>query len=419
MKAEVAIGGERAQRRALRRHRLLATGMLLVMAAVFLATRLVEEPGYWVLLIRAGAEAALVGGLADWFAVTALFRHPLGLPIPHTAIVPRNKDRIGEGLGRFVERNFLAPNLVAQKVRSLEIATRLSAWLGTRRNADAAAERIVATLPYILESLEDQEIREFVRQALNQQLRAVNLAPILGKALAVLSESGQHQMLFDKALIIVRKLLLEHEQRIYELVSRRSSWWVPRSIDLRVARAIVAGVHELLDELEAPDHEARERVDRAVAEMIDKLQHSPDYAEKVQSLKDQVLANPVIQEYLSAVWDEVRRLVLADLTAPESTTREAIAGGLQSLGRALGEDRRIQNRVNRSVERFVMKAVVPWRVEIGGFIAEVVRGWDARTVSDRMELAVGRDLQYIRMNGTLVGALVGCLLFVLSDWLFR
>src|SRR5690606_11380500 len=144
------------QRRALRQHRLLATGMLLVMAAVFLATRLVEEPSYWVLLIRAGAEAALVGGLADWFAVTALFRHPLGLPIPHTAIVPRNKDRIGEGLGRFVERNFLAPNLVAQKVRSLEIATRLSAWLSTRQNADAAAERIVATLPYILESLEDQ-----------------------------------------------------------------------------------------------------------------------------------------------------------------------------------------------------------------------------------------------------------------------
>ncbi|WP_162912970.1 DUF445 domain-containing protein [Rhodospirillaceae bacterium SYSU D60014] len=416
--ADGAPGSESAQRRGLRRHRLLATGLLFLMGAVFVATKFVAEPGIWVLLVQAGAEAALVGGLADWFAVTALFRHPLGLPIPHTAIVPRNKDRIGEGLGRFVERNFLAPDLVAQKVRSIDIAARLSAWLADPKHADVIADRMVSTLPYMIESIEDQDVREFIRRALDEQLRTVNLAPALGNALEVLAEAGHHQALFDRALVIARKLLFEYEGKIYELVGKRSSWWIPRSIDGKVARSIMAGIHELLDELAEPNHEARGRVDRAVIELVDKLQHSPEYATKVQAIKDQVLANPAIQGYLGVVWDELRRMIVEDAIAPDSTAKQAIAGGLRSLGRALAEDRRIQNRVNRTVERFLMKVVVPWRVEIGRFIAEVVRGWDARTVSDRMELAVGRDLQYIRMNGTLVGALVGCVLFVLSEWVF-
>ena len=413
-----AADSESTQRRALRRHRLLATGLLLLMAALFVATRFVTEPDDWVLLVQAGAEAALVGGLADWFAVTALFRRPLGLPIPHTAIVPRHKDRIGEGLGRFVERNFLAPELVAQKVRSLDIAAHLSAWLADPKHTDVIADRVVSALPYMIESIEDQDIREFIGRALDEQLRAVDLAPVLGKALAVLAEAGHHQMLFDRALVIARRILLDHEDKIYELVGKRSSWWIPRSIDGKVARSIMAGVQELLDELAAPNHEARDRIDRAVAELIDKLQYAPDYATKVQAIKNEILANPAIQGYLGVVWDALRRIIVEDATGPESAAKQAIAGGLRSFGRVLAEDRRIQNRVNRTVERFLMKVVVPWRVEIGRFIAEVVRGWDARTVSDRMELAVGRDLQYIRMNGTLVGALVGCALFVLSEWVF-
>ncbi|HET8726451.1 MAG TPA: DUF445 domain-containing protein [Alphaproteobacteria bacterium] len=417
---EVTVDGlseqEALQRRTLRRHRLFATGLLIVAALIFVLTLTVEVPGFWTLLVQAGAEAAMVGGLADWFAVTALFRRPLGLPIPHTALVPRNKDRIGVGLGSFVERNFLHPDLVVDRLRSLDVAALAGRWLARPESADLVAGRIVAAVPVVVNSIDDDEVRHFIRRALHEQLDAVDLAPFLSKVLAVLTENRQHQALFDQALKIARRLLLENEERIYEIVGEKSRWWVPRSVDRRLAEALVSGMVDLLGDLTDPDHEARRRFDQAVEQIVERLATSPEAAARVAAIKTEVLTNPAVEEYLGSVWELLKRLVLDDVAAADSQLHRAIARGTRSLGGALVDDQHMRKRVNRRIEKMVIGAVVPARAEIGAFIADVVRSWDARTVAERLELEVGRDLQYIRINGTLVGALVGCAIFLISHF---
>ncbi len=237
---------EDVQRHALRRNKLRATGLLLAAASVFVAASVLHEAGFWVLLVRATAEAAVVGALADWFAVTAVFRRPLGLPIPHTAIVPRNKDRIGEGLGAFVTRNFLTPELLATKLRSIDPAGRLAAWLSAPDHAALVAERVTLVLPHVIRSLEDDEIREFAARALGEQLRSADLSSALGKTLAVVTAGLPFDTVFDRALDALQKLLDREAGTIYEIVAERAAWWVPKAVDRRLAKAIVDGLSELL-----------------------------------------------------------------------------------------------------------------------------------------------------------------------------
>lgn len=402
------------KRRAFARHRTFATGLLLVAAAIFAATWIAPDPGVWVLLVRAGSEAAMVGGLADWFAVTALFRRPLGLPIPHTALVPRNKDRIGAGLGAFVERNFLDPSLVGARLRLLDPGAMIARWLSRRENADAVAERIVAAVPVVMETIDDRTVRDFLRRALERQIDKVDLAPLLSRLLALLTEGDHHQAVFDQAIRIARRLLLENEDRIDEMVGERSRWWVPTTVDRRVAEALVAGAIDLLGDLAQPDHPARARFEQAVVDLTDRLARSPDAQAKVAAIKAELLRNPAVEDYLLSLWSGLRARIVGGAAAESSTIRGALAGGLQSLGGALLADDGMRGRLNRRIEKAVLGLVVPFRAEIGAFIADVVRRWDARTLTERLEVEVGRDLQFIRVNGTIVGALVGCALFGIS-----
>ncbi len=409
---------ETLQRRSLRRYRLLALGLLAVVTGVFVATYWVPAPAFWTALVRAGAEAAMVGALADWFAVSALFRHPLGLPIPHTAIIPRNKDRIGEGLGAFVAGNFLEPRVVARKLQSLDLAQEVSRWLTQGDNAQALAERLASALALLIGSIEDREVRAFFAHALQQKLGEVDLAKLIGRLLEVLTERGHHQALFTRALRVSRGVLARNEQLIYQKVEDRSAWWVPKRIDKRIAAAIVAGVADLLEDLARPDHAARLEFDRSVQTLVLKLKASPRYREQVDRFKRELLESELLERYIADVWDAVRRMLVADIESQDSKLRTGLAGGLQAVGRALEKDAHMRARLNARLEKMILGGVVPWRTEIGTFIAEVVRSWDARTVTERLELAVGRDLQFIRINGTVVGALVGCVLFLIT-WALR
>lgn len=410
---------EAEQRRSLRRSRWLATGLLLVAVALFVWTRSIAAPDFWVALARSGAEAAIVGGLADWFAVTALFRHPLGLPIPHTAIIPRNKDRLGEGLGQFVERNFLDPELVAQRLRSLDISARFTAWLARPRSAEMLADRLVRFLPYILASLERSDVPRFLGRALEQQIGRVEFGPLLSRALAVLAERGEHHALMTRAIGMFRRFLLEQELRVYELVDERSRWWIPKSIDRRIANALMTGVVELLTELEQPDHAVRQKLDREVARLIGNLHNSAEYRQRIAELRDGFLREPVVKSYFDTVWKNLQSGLTDAAMDPGSTLHVSLTSGIRSIGAALQADPDMRARLNGGVEKVVLQLVVPWRHEIARFIADVVRNWDARTVTERLELAVGPDLQFIRINGTLVGALVGCLLYLTSTLLAR
>ncbi len=405
------------QRRTLRRNRALATGLLVLAAAAFFATRVEPQPGFWLLLLRAGAEAAVVGGLADWFAVTALFRHPLGLPIPHTAIIPRSKDRIGDGLGDFVERNFLAPEIIADRLRALAPGRRFAAWLVQPGNAPRAADQIAAALPYVIGSLGDPAVREFVARSFGEQLKELDMAPTAGRLITLFAASGQYDALFDRTLDWVQALLAANADRIYTVVEERSRWWIPKAINRHMAVALIEGIEEVLAELRLPDGAARERFRAGVEDLAASLAASPERRQRFNAAKNRLIEHPDTQAWLGGIWDELRRIFLDDLASPASRTREALRTAILSLGQALARDQEMQARLDATIEHAAL-AVVPWRGQIGTLIAEVVRGWDARTVTRRLELAIGSDLQYIRMNGTLVGACVGCVLYLVAYYLF-
>lgn len=404
--------GQTAQRRALRRHRAGATALLLAMATVYVVASLLQPAGFWIDLVRAGSEAALVGGLADWFAVTALFRRPLGLPIPHTAVIPNSKDRIGQGLGRFIERHFLEPGLVADRLRGAAISRRLGAWLTERANAELVSGRMIVVAGFVFGSLNDQKLRRQVQLVLRRQLREADIAPALAALVDVLRQGGTHHQLFDHVVAAIRHYIDTHRDRIVELVEERSHWWVPGRIDRRVAKAITKGLVDYLDGLSDRDHAARDSFDKSIRRLSADLRESPAWRQRIGEWREQVLASPQVGSSFEALWTAMRESLEAGFAHPQSRLQTPLTGLLQSIGRALAEDPAVQARMDRRVEEMVLALMVPWREDIGRFVADVVGGWDTTTIVDRVELAVGPDLQYIRINGTLVGAVVGCLIYL-------
>jgi len=381
---------------------------------LFIATTLPSQPGFWILLVRATAEAALVGGLADWFAVTALFRKPLGLPIPHTAILPKNKDRIGEGLAIFIERNFLTPEIVKAKLRTIDPTRLVANWLSAPANADAVARRLVRLLPHLISAVDDRNFREFVGEWLGRHLAEIELAPLLGRAVAVLTANGFHEILLDRLLDFGGQFLEEREEQLYAAAgAQRRRWWIPKTVNRQIAKAITAGVKELLSKLREPGALARRNLLEKLERLAAELTTSPVYRTRVEQAKLRLLEDEVIKAWLGSIWSDAKQVLLMDLASPQSRAHLALAAAILSLGRHLLADGAMRKRVDRTIEAMALEAV-PWRAGLAQFITEVVRQWDTASFTSRLELVVGGDLQYIRITGTLVGGFVGCLLYLLS-----
>lgn len=402
--------------RRLRRNRIVATTMLVGMAVIFALTRLVPEPGFGTLLIQAGAEAGMVGGLADWFAVTALFRHPLGVPIPHTAIIPNNKDRIGHTIGRFIERNFLTMDVLLPKLRQMRIGARFAAWLAAPGTAPVIARSITAMLPYLIHSLRSPDLGDFLQRILSDRFRQADFAPMIGRGLRILTGSEEANILFERVSELASGWLQKNRAQLDKLVAERSRWWVPKAVDRRIATAIVNGITELLDGLSRPDSDVSKRFREALASTIDEIVSSPEQRQKLNEGMRRLLAHPETQDWVRSVWDEVCKTTLDDLERPSSHLRRALEKPISIVAEALAADPAMQRRIDEVVEDLAV-SVIAWRSEIGSFFGEVVRNWDTATLSDRLELVVGSDLQYIRMNGTIVGACAGCIIFSVA-WLF-
>ncbi|MBP2238533.1 uncharacterized membrane-anchored protein YjiN (DUF445 family) [Sinorhizobium kostiense] len=413
-RAPMPSNAEDGLRLRLRRNRLLATSLLLSMVAIFLGTHLVPEPGFAVRLLRAAAEAGIVGGLADWFAVTALFRHPLGLPIPHTAIVPTSKERIGQTLGRFLERHFLTEEVLVRKLRSANMAQRFATWLAAPSTAPVLAGAVVSALPYVIRTLDNADLQDFARRSLGKQVRQADIAPVMGRAIDVLTASGETDVLFERALGVAAQWLEENREQIFDLVRERSRWWIPRTIDRKIADAIVTGSADLLNKLREPDSDVRLKFREALHRLIDDLINSPEQREQINAFKNRLLEHPELQAWIAAAWHETSRVMLEDLSRPNSKVRNAVERICLLVGRALAADETMLKHIDALLERLAAY-LVSWRHEIGTFVSEVVRSWDTPTLVDRLELVVGSDLQYIRMNGTIVGALAGCFIFLVSQ----
>ena len=390
----------------------LATGMLGISAVIFLATLTIREPGMVMLLLRAVAEASLVGGLADWFAVTALFRRPLGLPIPHTAILPANKNRIGDGLARFLDRHFLTPEVLLPELRSLRIADRAAAWLADRRNAAALADQIVRALPSFLRAVDDRQIRAFIGRALGTQLNSARLAPLLGRLVEILTATGYHQAVLDNALDYAAEFLARNDERLLEGVAARRRRWIPQAINREIARAMLRAAAELIEDLRNPEGAARQALLGKISEFAVELGQSSALGATAPSPRA-ILHRPEVREWIASSWDRLRNLVLRDLEAANSNVHRALRLMILSVGETLRADEAMRARLDATLEALVIEAL-PWRAELVRFVTEVVRQWEPASFSDRVEAAVGADLQYIRMNGTIVGGLVGGMLFLLA-----
>ena len=394
--------------------RAIATMLLVLMAAIYLATRRAPPNWAWAPYLGAFAEAGMVGACADWFAVVALFRRPLGLPIPHTAVVPENKRRIGAAMGRFITNNFLSPRVAIARLASVDFVGLAARWLEDERNARAVASAAGRAIPYALDLVPKAEIDEWVAFAARRGIEAVPAAPLASRGLSILWARGAGQTLLDQALDFLETTLAQHKATIVRHVSQRTWRWIPKWVDDMIAAKMVNGLAETLQEMRDPDHPWREQANVLVQKLIDKLAHDPEMRAQGEALKQDILANPVFAEQAQALWEELETALRDDLPRHREAIVQWLVGSAAALGRWLEEDAPRRARINRRLRLLALRTVLPRRAEIGAYIAAVVDNWDTATLVNRLELQVGKDLQYIRINGTLVGGLVGLLIFSLS-----
>lgn len=407
--------------RALQRMRTIATGLLVFMAVVFVVARLNEaaHPGLgWV---RAFAEAALVGALADWFAVVALFRHPLGLPIPHTAIIPNNKERIAGSLGRFISEHFLHTQALRPKLAQLDLAGMAGTWL--TKNSGSVAERLAGLIPKLLTLLDDASVRRFLHQQLVTQLERVEFAPLAGRLLETLTEGDRHKELFCAGLRLVDEWMQENHQWLRQEVRDEvplPNWPMIGAVRTKlgnyVADKFVRRVGKLVHDVGTqPDHPFHTKFRAQLDAKIADLKASPEYLAKGEAIKRGLLEHPALQNYAGELWAALAAWVRADVTKPDSQIRTHVESLVRGLGEALQKDVELREKLNEQLRGGLLALAEANREFVADFIRETVAKWDAEDLCRNLEAEVGRDLQFIRINGTIVGGLVGLLL----HWITR
>jgi uncharacterized membrane-anchored protein YjiN (DUF445 family) len=394
--------------------RVIATGLLVLMAALFVGASLGESRWPALAYLRAFAEAGVAGACADWFAVTALFRRPLGLPIPHTAIIPRNKARIGAALGGFIADNFLTEAVLQDRLRQLQLALWGGDWLNEPRNARRLAVWLAGVLPELLSSGPPGALAELSGSAVMAAARAAPAAPICAGVLDAWWSEGRAQALAEQAIEMVGRYLAGHEDDLYRAVAEQSPKWLPRWIDRKIAAKVGEGLSKTIQDMADPAHPWRQELAQAVQSFAARLRSDLALQARVEAMKLELLADSRLGAWGSELWVGIEARIGAELRADRHALAGQLQRALQATGRWLAEDRAAQAELNALGRAVVTYVVAPRRQEIGRFVAQVVDSWDARNVADKLELQVGKDLQYIRINGALVGALVGLTIFAIA-----
>ncbi|MFI0896718.1 DUF445 domain-containing protein [Streptomyces sp. NPDC020983] len=406
------------RRRGVRRMKLIATGFLAVATAVYALAKWADArgSGAWAGYVAAAAEAGMVGAMADWFAVTALFRHPLGLPIPHTAIIPTKKDALGASLGDFVGENFLSAEVVRARLRAVGVGARLGAWVSEPANADRVTEQAAATLRGLLTVLRDSDVQAVVSEAITRRAAGQEVAPALGKLLERTVADGGHRRLVDLVCVRARDWLVEHSDSVMAAVQGGAPGWTPRFVDRKVGERVYKELLRFVTEMnESPEHPARGAVDRFLRDFAGELQDDPDTRGRVERLKNDLLGRPEVQELIASVWGSVRAMTVAAAEDEHSQLRTRTRASLLTLGRRMSAEPRLREKADGWLEDAAVYLVTTYRDQITALISETVAGWDAEQTSRKVEAHVGRDLQFIRINGTVVGALVGLLIYAVSQ----
>jgi len=400
--------------------KIIATGMLVVMAIIYVTSKSYEAVHPAIGFVRAFAEAAMVGGLADWFAVTALFRHPMGLPIPHTAIIPRNKDRIGDTLASFLKDNFLISRLVAQRMRHVDLASGIGRFLQSPSGGEGrikfGASRLLGDA---IASLDKDRLGTMFKGAVKKQAVNLDIATPLGQILEVVMAENRHGPLIDSTIRWAYRTLDTNEMVIRNIVSDRANAvmrWT--GLDDRVANEVLDGLYKLLADMAAdPHHPVRAKTEESLVHLAAELRHDPDLRKKVNEWKLELIENPAIASWLDGIWEQGREALLRAARDPDAALAGQLGDALIQLGNSLQQDEQLNRQINRFGRRAVIGVVDSYGDNIVKLVSETIRSWDTQTITDRVENAVGRDLQFIRVNGTLVGGLVGLLLHLLGYWI--
>ncbi|MCW5735990.1 MAG: DUF445 family protein [Enhydrobacter sp.] len=414
-------GRDADRARELRNIKMVATGLLVSTAVLFVVARHFE-PMHWLWgYVAAFAAAATVGGLADWYAVVALFRRPLGLPIPHTAIIPRNHERIADNLGSFIETNFLAPEAVAKKLGEVDFAGHMATWLSDRARSATLAAFAVRMLPKALAAINEGELRRFLAERLQSELQKIEMAPLVTGVLAAITAKGQHRRLLDELLGVLEKFLTNEDALI--ALRKKIRQELPAVFklyraDAYLLRKIVASVLAFLEEARKdPDHPVRDEFDRFARKFVEEIQTSRAFAQRVEELKSDLLARPEVAALAGHAWDGLRNFLERDAASEDSLIQRELEVILVDIGGQLARDVAIRAEINRGMVEVLGEFVQSQKSGVGRFIADQVRSWDIDVLTERVELTVGRDLQYIRFNGAMIGGLAGLALHLLEQGL--
>jgi uncharacterized membrane-anchored protein YjiN (DUF445 family) len=407
---------DRVRRRLLQQGRRRATGLLIAVALAFVALQIWGGDATWVGYAEAMVEAGMVGGLADWFAVVALFRHPLHVPIPHTAIIVERKDQFGETLGDFVQTSFLTPDIIAERVRAAGVVPRLAAWLADPGNADRLARHAADAAVTAADLLRDDEVHGAIEQVVRRRIEMTPLAPLAGRALGVMTEGGRHHDLLDVMLQALDRFLTENNASLRARFGNESPWWLPEAAEDRIFERLLDGARKVIGEVaHNPDHELRADFDARVRRLVDELQTSPALGARGEDLKHELLDHPELRAWVAGMWTDVKAGLRGQAADPDSELRARLAAAIAALGHRLLDDPALAGRVEEGIEAGVRYIADHFSDEIGTMVSGTISRWDAHETADRLELLLGPDLQYIRINGTVVGSLAGLAIHTISQ----
>ena len=388
-----------------------ATALLAGVTVLFVAVTAAGVHGTFLGYVQAGAEASMVGGVADWFAVTALFRRPLGLPIPHTALIVERKDQFAATLGQFVQENFLNADVLAERIRSARAVPRLAAWLADQANAARFAGHAADLVVTLAEALRDEDVQRVLTAELTRAVNAVEVAPLAGRALRVIIAGGHHAELFNVIVSGADRYLAEHYAELSELFEAESPRWVPDAVYRRVFDRLYTRLRQRLVAMAAdPDDEARRQFEEWIAGLPDRLETSPELRERGERLKRDVLGSAQLRDWSSSLWQKAKEVLRTQAADPESELRRRLADALVAVGLRLGSDLSLADGLERVVESGARALAGQFHDELADLVTGTIERWDAAETSSQLELLLGRDLQYIRINGTVVGAGVGLVL---------
>ncbi|WP_210036431.1 DUF445 domain-containing protein [Pseudonocardia parietis] len=412
--------GDEQKRRDLRRMKIVATGFLVGATIVFLIAKYLEvvQGLSWAAYVRAAAEAGMVGALADWFAVTALFRHPLRIPIPHTAIIPRKKDTIGDSLGDFVGENFLSEAVIRDKLERVAVSEQVGHWLGQEANAKWVTTELVTAARALVTVLRDEDVQNVIESVAVRKLLEIPVGPPLGKALEGVLADGAHRRLVDLVCDRAYDWVADNQEMVLRVVHERAPSWTPRFVDDMVADKLFAEIRGYAWAVKTdPEHPLRHAVDRYLAEFAQDLQHDAQTRDRAEQVKRQMVEHPEVQHFIGRAWTVVKSMVLDAADDPSHDLRVRVQDGLMAFGRRLGRDRELTAKIDGWMIDAACYVVRHYRHQITTLITETVARWDAEETSRKIELQVGRDLQWIRINGTVVGALAGLVIHTVGELL--